>query len=74
VITAGSAAVREWFADDQHVIAVPADDPTALADALVRLRDDSTLLESVAHAGRDRVIAVGSPAQIAGQWLAALQS
>jgi glycosyltransferase involved in cell wall biosynthesis len=43
VITRDSPAVREFFRPGEHLLAVPPGDARALADAILRLRDDASL-------------------------------
>lgn len=51
VITADTPAVREQFACGRHLLCVPAGDDASLADAILKLRDDAGLRESVAREG-----------------------
>ena len=51
VVTADTPAVREALVPDVHAALVPAGDPEALADAILRLRGDWGLAGSLAKAG-----------------------
>lgn len=54
VVTMRSPAIEEWFTDDGNIVLVPPEDPPALADAILRLRDDPTRRERISRAGRAR--------------------
>jgi len=51
LVTADTPALRAFFTPDVHLLAVPAGDPRALADAILRLRDDRGLRQRLAQAG-----------------------
>ncbi len=61
VVAARAAAVPEVVADGSSGILVPPRDPVALADALVRLRDDASLRQRLGECGRKRVEAFDLP-------------
>jgi glycosyltransferase involved in cell wall biosynthesis len=53
VITGDTPAIREALADRQHVWLCRLGDEDALADAIIRLRDDSPLRDRIADSGHD---------------------
>lgn len=55
VITADTPAVREFFTSGVHLLTVPMADSRALADAIVRLIEDSTKREELALSGAEYV-------------------
>lgn len=68
LITADTSAIRELLSDESAVL-VPAADPRALADAIVRLKDDSGLRERIARAGHEALKAHATPAILGKQVL-----
>lgn len=72
VITADTPAIRELFTDEDMLL-VPAGDARALADAIVRLRDDPALRTALAEHGHATLLAHATPALI-GRQLARLCS
>jgi glycosyltransferase involved in cell wall biosynthesis len=65
VVTADTPAIREIFMDGVDLLTVPAGDPGALAEALVRLRRDQGLARSLALQGGERVRREYNPERIA---------
>jgi glycosyltransferase involved in cell wall biosynthesis len=55
LVTRDGPGLREWFTPDEHCLAVPAGDPTALAAAIVRLQDAPALGARLGSAARRRV-------------------
>ena len=51
VITGDSLTVRAAFTDGEHLILCPREDPTALAEAIVALRDNPGLCQQIAEEG-----------------------
>ena len=51
VITGDSDAVREFFKNEKHLLLVPMKNEEALADAILRLKDDSDLRHRLAEEG-----------------------
>jgi glycosyltransferase involved in cell wall biosynthesis len=66
LITADTPAVRELL-DDTSAILIPACDPRAIADAILRLRADSALRRSMGDAGRRVLLQHATPAILGGQ-------
>ena len=58
-------ALREIVVPGTHVLAVPPGDPAALADAILRLRDDPALRRRLAEAGARWVQARYAPQHVA---------
>ncbi len=63
VIGSDSGAIPDVIGEAGLI--VPEDDVTALADALTRLQGDSALRQGLAEAGRARVLALFTHAQVA---------
>jgi L-malate glycosyltransferase len=59
IVASRVMGIQEVIAEGETGLLVPPDDPTALAQALVRLRRDATLGQRLAMAGRDYVNAHG---------------
>ncbi|GAB4574608.1 MAG: glycosyltransferase [Anaerolineae bacterium] len=64
VITAESAAVREFFTPDVHLVTVPPGDAQALADALRALADDPERRVALGQAAAERVQGEFTPEQV----------
>jgi glycosyltransferase involved in cell wall biosynthesis len=69
VITADTAALRDFFVPEEHLIAVPPGDDAALATAILRLRDAPDLRRRVAQAGARYVHAAFRPEAVARRLL-----
>lgn len=69
VVTADTPAVREFFIPGEHLWAVPPGDPSALADAILRLRADAPLRQRLASQGRQWVQARYRPEAVARTFL-----
>lgn len=54
VITTDSKGVREYAIDGKTALVVPAQDPKALAEAIIRLLEDDSLKEKIAEAGFEK--------------------
>jgi glycosyltransferase involved in cell wall biosynthesis len=67
LVTRDGPALREVLCPDEHCLAVPPADPTALAAAVARLLDDRTLAERLGRAARAHVMARFSPERQAAQ-------
>ncbi|MBI4365142.1 MAG: glycosyltransferase [Candidatus Latescibacteria bacterium] len=65
-ITRRSAAVAEFFRDEEHLVLVPAGNSRALARAVESLAGDPERRARIAHAGRQVARAQGSPARLGG--------
>lgn len=65
VITADSPALREWFSD--HVVAVPAGEPEALASALQTLAGDPAQIAALGAAAQARIREAFLPVHIGRQ-------
>lgn len=61
VITADSPAARELLTDGRDALLIPAGDAQALADAILRLKNDSALRGRLAAAGHATLMANASP-------------
>jgi glycosyltransferase involved in cell wall biosynthesis len=72
LVAADAAGPRELVRDGVDGIVVPADDPSALAEAIGRLLADGPLAESLARAGRHRFEAEFSAATVVAEWRAFL--
>lgn len=70
-ITGDTPAVRAFFSPGEHLLVVPCGDAAALADAVVRLRDDSALRLSLARAGAAHVHTSFGPEAVARRLLSA---
>jgi glycosyltransferase involved in cell wall biosynthesis len=55
IIATDVGGTREMLTDGAHALLVPADDPSAMADALLRLSRDAKLRMRLRNAARDRV-------------------
>ncbi|MBI2939037.1 MAG: glycosyltransferase family 4 protein [Chloroflexi bacterium] len=67
-IVADAVANRELFTPDEHVVVCPPGDPSALAAAILRLRDDPDLRASVAAQGRSLIAERFSADRLADDW------
>ncbi|MBK7176153.1 MAG: glycosyltransferase [Chloroflexi bacterium] len=74
VISGDSAVVREALTDREHIYLVARNDPAALADGLLDLKQHPAQREQMAQAGYARYLAGNSPAAIGRQAAAALAS
>jgi glycosyltransferase involved in cell wall biosynthesis len=74
VITADSPALREWFSPSDHVVAVPAGDPEALAAALQRLAGDPAQIATLGAAAQAHIRAGFLPVHIGAQVKQILQA
>lgn len=64
IVTADTSAVRELLTPGEHLLTVPPADPRALADALVRLKEDPGLRARLAEAGLRKFRASFTPERI----------
>jgi glycosyltransferase involved in cell wall biosynthesis len=64
VVTGDGEGVREIFTHEEHLLAVPRGDATALAAALERMVCDPELRRTLGAQGRARALVVGSVEQI----------
>lgn len=60
VISGDSAVVRESLVHEEHIYLVPRDDPAALAEAIVVLKENPNLREHIAHQGYERFLSGNS--------------
>lgn len=51
VITGAGRAIRSVFTDGENIVLVPLANPRALADAIIRMKNDAALRESIAENG-----------------------
>jgi anaerobic magnesium-protoporphyrin IX monomethyl ester cyclase len=72
LITGDSKASRELLVDGVHALLSPMSDPAALAERLLRLRDDPGLRRALATAGHELFAQKGVSRAMAGSILAAL--
>ena len=72
LITGDSKASRELLVDGVHALLSPMSDPAALAERLLRLRDDPELRRAIAAAGHELFAHKGVSRAMAGSILAAL--
>jgi len=72
-ITRRSAAIAEFFRDEEHLVLVPAGDGVALARAIEALAGDSTRREKIGAQGRAAVRAQASPSRIGDLLVEAIQ-
>lgn len=56
VVTADTEAAREMLVHDEHALLIPPGNAAALADAVLRLRDDDALRHRIAAGGRELFI------------------
>jgi glycosyltransferase involved in cell wall biosynthesis len=63
-ITRRSAAIAEFFRDEQHLVLVPAGDGVALARAIEGLAQDDARRERIGAAGRAVALSEASPSRI----------
>ena len=73
VITGDSPAAREFLTDGVDCLLCRRGDPGALAEAILRLRNDGALAERLSRAGRMRFQEKASPSVIGRQLLARLE-
>jgi glycosyltransferase involved in cell wall biosynthesis len=72
LITGESKASRELLSDGVHALLSPMGDPAALAQRVLRLRDDPKLREAIAAAGHQLFKQKGTSRAMAGSILAAM--
>jgi len=72
-ITRRSRAIAEFFREGEHLLAIPAGDARALADAIERLARDPELRATLGAAGREAARVEGTPERIAPTLLEAIQ-
>jgi len=61
VITSDMPANRELF-DEDDVVMIPVANPTALANAIVKLKNDHALCERIAKNGHEKFLKTATPA------------
>jgi glycosyltransferase involved in cell wall biosynthesis len=64
VVTADSPGIREFFEPGRHLVTVPPNNPTALADALADLLKDPEARAIIGRAGREHVQRVAGPVAV----------
>jgi glycosyltransferase involved in cell wall biosynthesis len=74
VITADTPAAQELLVDGESALLVPPGDARALADAIRRLAQDTTLARRLAEGGQAAYRARASEAILGAQWRALLES
>ncbi len=72
-VTRRSAAIAEFFRDEEHLVLVPAGDAPALARAIESLAGDPDRRDRIGSAGRQAARAQGSPARIGDLLAEAIQ-
>jgi glycosyltransferase involved in cell wall biosynthesis len=72
-ITRRSAAIAEFFRDEEHLVLVPAGDGPALARAIESLARDPERRERIGVRGRAAALAQASPARIGDLLVEAIQ-
>ena len=72
VVASRIGAIPEVVRDGRDGLLVEPDDPEALADAVIRLLDDSALAERLVRSGRERVLERFGYEQDLAAWTAAL--
>jgi len=72
-ITRRSAAVAEFFRDEENLVLVPAGDGAALARAIEALGQDPARRERIGAQGRAAVLAQASPSRIGDLMIEAIQ-
>lgn len=72
VVTADSAAIREFFTPGEHLCVVPPGDADALAQTLLALRDNPAWRRQLARSGARHVHAHFAPQNIAARFVKAL--
>lgn len=73
LISADTPAARELLTDGDDAVLVPAGDPRALADAVLRLAADSQAAERIGAAGRRTFELSASEAVLGARWRALLE-
>jgi glycosyltransferase involved in cell wall biosynthesis len=73
VITADTPAARELLTDRKDCLLVPPDDAHALADAILKLKEDPALRENIANEGYALFRTVLSPSATGGKLAAVLK-
>lgn len=72
-VTRRSAAVAEFFRDEEHVALVPPGDGAALAASIERLAANPDRRARMGAAGRDAALEAGSPSRVGAAVLEAIQ-
>ncbi len=72
IITRDSAAIRELLTHEENVLLCPAADARALADAIVRVRDDDALREKIGAGARRLFVEQCTPGAIGRELVALL--
>lgn len=72
-VTRRSAAIAEFFRDEEHLVLLPAGDAPALTRAIESLAGDPERRERIGSAGRQAARAQGSPARIGDLLAEAIQ-
>jgi glycosyltransferase involved in cell wall biosynthesis len=73
VISGDSPTVRRALADGREIVLIDRHNGEALAEAIVRLRDDPPLREAIAAAGHGRYLEHNTPQALGAQMSAALR-
>jgi glycosyltransferase involved in cell wall biosynthesis len=68
IVTTRLRGAADYLEDGTHVIFVPPKNPSAVADAIVRLLDDKALRERMAQANREKVLEF-APDRVGKQYL-----
>jgi len=74
IVTTECGGMREAVTDGVEGFVVPVRDPTAMAEALIRLIEDPDLRRRMGHAGRERVLREFTLDQQVQQWLELLEA
>jgi len=74
LVTADTPAARELLVPDRHALLVPPGDPGALAEAILKLRDDPLLRHELARRGLRLYRERATPAVLGGELLDYLRS
>lgn len=69
IITADTPGAREVLTDGQDALLVPAGDPGALAEAMIRLAGSPKLRSRLGENAHRRFLQVGAPTTVAGRFL-----
>lgn len=74
IVTRDSPAIRELLRHEEHALLCRPADPRALADAILRLRDDEALRRSLANAAHELFLARCTPSVIGRDLLEELRT